>query len=285
MVLELPADFLVKLSKYGIGTRVKINGHHKGSHRADRFGASLDFSDFREYHAGDDVRLIDWNIYARTDRVYIKRYLDEQEMSVGILLDCSKSMTAKWLFARQLIYSLGMIVLNRDDKLSVTVAGTGIAPFQRKGKTARKRFEQYLTDIAVPAETAFAQIGSRLPDSGSTVLFILSDGLEPLAHWEQLFKRLARKSRDLRFLHITTEEEHEPQARGDIRFVDEETEKAVNVTVGERTLKAYQEKREQHLRALEALCAKYGVRYLYIHAERGIHHALFQQLKEKKWIE
>ena len=72
-----------------------LRGQHKGSHRSQRFGASLDFSDFREYHPGDDVRQIDWNVFARTDKYFIKRFLDEQEMRVHILLDTTKSMSEK----------------------------------------------------------------------------------------------------------------------------------------------------------------------------------------------
>ncbi|WP_249664529.1 DUF58 domain-containing protein, partial [Lysinibacillus sp. D4B1_S16] len=69
-------------------------------------------------HLGDDVRQVDWNVFARTDKYFIKRFLDEQEMRVHILLDTTKSMgtDAKWIFARQIVASLGFMVLGRDDR-------------------------------------------------------------------------------------------------------------------------------------------------------------------------
>lgn len=81
--LQLPEDWVVRLGRYSIGTKSKIRGHHKGSSHSRRFGASMDFSDFREYHPGDDVRHIDWNVFARTERVYIKRFLDEGTYNDG----------------------------------------------------------------------------------------------------------------------------------------------------------------------------------------------------------
>lgn len=90
--LILPDEWIAKVSRLSIATSSKLRGQHKGSHRSGRFGSSLDFSDFREYTLGDDVRQVDWNVYARTEKYYIKRFLDEQEMRVHILLDATRSM-------------------------------------------------------------------------------------------------------------------------------------------------------------------------------------------------
>ena len=85
--LLLQQEWLKKISGCKLATKSKLRGQHKGSHRSNRFGSSMDFSDFREYHLGDDVRQVDWNVYARTEKYFIKRFLDEQEMRVHILLD------------------------------------------------------------------------------------------------------------------------------------------------------------------------------------------------------
>lgn len=146
----LPEDWLAKISRFQVATASKLRGQHKGSHRSQRFGASLDFSDFREYHLGDDVRQVDWNVFARTDKYFIKRFLDEQEMRVHILLDATKSMGqhAKWLFARQIVASLGLMVLGRDDRLSFSFVQDEVKPpFRRKGTMYRRAFLQLVTDI------------------------------------------------------------------------------------------------------------------------------------------
>lgn len=283
-LLQLPNDWVSRLSRYSIGTKAKIRGYHKGSHRSQRFGSSLDFSDFREYHPGDDVRHVDWNVYARTDRVYIKRFLDEQEMRVHIMVDSSKSMKEKWLFTKQLAFSLGLIVLTNDDRLTVSADQSEKTAFRRKGKSARKLFEHFISQLEEPSLTEFAGRAGFHAAKDSTVLFILSDGLDELSEWQQFFRHAPKFSRDVRFIHISSEQERSPDFEGDVRFVDDETGDEVNVTVTKSAADAYEEKRLQHGQALQALCRKHGVHYLPVHMEDGIQHAIFHQMARQNWI-
>ena len=202
----LPEDWLAKISRFQVATASKLRGQHKGSHRSQRFGASLDFSDFREYHLGDDVRQVDWNVFARTDKYFIKRFLDEQEMRVHILLDATKSMGqhAKWLFARQIVASLGLMVLGRDDRLSFSFVQDEVKPpFRRKGTMYRRAFLQLVTDIEeANYSNRFAKDALKALPKDSTVLFIVTDGLEPIEEWEQLLKRLPRYAGDVPFCKL-----------------------------------------------------------------------------------
>ncbi|WP_033541329.1 DUF58 domain-containing protein [Planococcus sp. CAU13] len=284
-LLQLPEDWLARLSRYSIGTRSKVRGHHKGSSLSRRFGSSMDFSDFREYHPGDDVRHIDWNVYARTERVYIKRFLDEQEMRVHIMVDASKSMEGKWLFARQLAYSLGSIVLMNDDKLSVSVGQGSQPPFRRKGKSAQKLFAHFFASLSKAGEQGFAQRADFQPAKDSTVLFVLSDALEPLDDWQLFFSRAARYSKDIRFLHISEQQEREPRFTGDLRLIDRESADAFNVTMTAQTMREYSRQHQEHLAGLQTLCSRYGVHYLPVHAEDGVQQILLHQMAKQKWIQ
>ena len=284
MLLNLPADWGSRLSRYAIGTKVKIRGRHKGSHRSMRFGSSLDFSDFREYHPGDDVRHIDWNVYARTERVYIKRFLDEQEMRIHILLDSSKSMDRKWLFAKQLAFSIGQMALSSDDRLTVSAGQNETVPFRKKGKSARKLFEHFMASMPDPENLSFAKQASFHVAKDSTVLFVLSDGLESLEDWQVFFRQAPAYAHDIRFIHMTTGDERSPSYKGDLRFIDDETEQVLNVTVTEEALRAYRKQSELHAKGLESLCRTYGIAYLPVLAEEGIEQVLFQQMVRKNWI-
>lgn len=283
-LLNLPADWGSRLSRYAIGTKAKIKGHHKGSHRSMRFGSSLDFSDFREYHPGDDVRHIDWNVYARTERVYIKRFLDEQEMRIHILLDSSKSMDNKWLFAKQLAFSLGLIVLGSDDRLTVSAGQKKMIPFRKKGKSAKKLFEHFVSAMPDPQNLSFARQASFHAAKDSTVLFIVSDGLESLEDWHVFFKQAPAFAHDIRFIHLTTQDERLPFYKGDLRFIDDETQQVTSVTVTEEALRVYQKQSELHSKGLESLCRTYGIAYLPVHVEDGIEQVLFHQMIRKNWI-
>ncbi len=285
----IPRDWAGKLSRLSIATKSKLRGQHKGSHRSQRFGASLDFSDFREYNPGDDVRQIDWNVYARTDKYFIKRFLDEQEMRVHILLDSTKSMggTLKWSFAKQLVISLGMIVLQKDDRLSFSVATEEkVLPFRRKGATYRKAFTKFVSDIPEPKLTnSFAKsVPSHLPKD-STVLFIVSDCLEKLEYWETLLQKLPKFAGDIRILQVVTDEELSPSFLGDVQLEDVETAQQLNISMSPRVLENYEKEMRQHQRGLELLCRKYGVRLQQVNANEGVSHVLFHQLMRANWVQ
>lgn len=287
--LILPDDWISKISRLSIATSSKLRGQHKGSHRSQRFGASLDFSDFREYTLGDDVRQVDWNVFARTEKYFIKRFLDEQEMRVHILLDATRSMgeEKKWLFARQIAAALGLMVLNRDDRLSFSYVGENHAiPFRKKGATYRKPFLQVVSNLEDASGVgSFAQEGIKVLPKDSTVLFIVTDGLEPMANWEQFLKRLPRFSGDVRCIQIVTEEELKPSFSGDVRLIDSETASDVNVSVSNRVLTNYEKTRLEHEAQFDALVNRFGIRKIQLIVEDGLQNALFNKLLKSHWVQ
>ncbi|MFF2752312.1 DUF58 domain-containing protein [Psychrobacillus sp. NPDC058041] len=285
----VPKDWAGKLSRLSISTKSKLRGQHKGSHRSQRFGASLDFSDFREYSPGDDVRQIDWNVYARTDKYFIKRFLDEQEMRVHILLDSTKSMgdELKWTFSKQLALSLGILVLQRDDRLSFS-AVTEERPslFRRKGATFRKAFSQTISDLKEPTmNQPFSNNAISFIPKDSTVLFILSDCLESLESFEKLLQKLPKFAGDIRILQIVTKDELLPSFAGDVHLEDVETTHQLNVSMSPKVIEAYVRERNLHQHGLEILCNKFGVRLLQVNVEDGISHVIFHQLLRANWVQ
>lgn len=285
----VPKDWAGRLSRLSIATKSKLRGQHKGSHRSQRFGASLDFSDFREYHPGDDVRQIDWNVFARTDKYFIKRFLDEQEMRVHIVLDSSKSMSekAKWTFAKQLAVSLGILVLQRDDRLSFSAVTNELKPpFRRKGATYRKAYTQLLTDLDEPIITdSFTKYALPFIPKDSTVLFVITDCLESLTAWEKLLQKLPKFAGDVRIFQVVTNDELSPSFSGDVQLEDLETLEQLNVSMSSRVMEAYEHERKQHQEGLELLCRKFGVSLLQVKAEDGISHVLFHQLLRANWVQ
>jgi len=282
--LQLPEGWVSRLGRYSIATKSKIRGHHKGSSRSRRFGSSMDFSDFREYHPGDDVRHIDWNVYARTEKVYIKRFLDEQEMRIHIMIDGSKSMQNKWLFTKQLAFSLGSIVLMNDDKLSMSLGQGKHGSFKQKGKSAQKNFSHFLASLPEADELSFAEMADFQQAKDSTVLFILSDALEPIDKWQRCFNRASKYSKDIRFLHISNQQERKPVFQGDLRLIDDESAEAFNVTMTGRTAEAYNRQRSAHVESLQALCRRYGVHYMPVRVEDGIQQVVMHQLAKQNWL-
>lgn len=287
MNVILPNDWIAKIGRLSVATSSKLRGHHKGSHRSQRFGSSLDFSDFREYTLGDDVRQVDWNVYARTEKYYIKRFLDEQEMRVHILLDSSRSMgeEKKWLFARQIAASLGLMVLSRDDRLSFSSLEEDVF-FRRKGATYRKAFLQTISKIEEATfKGSFARNSLKALPKDCTVLFVITDGLEPINEWEQFFRKLPHFAGDVRCIQIVTEEELYPEYTGDVRLIDAESDKDMNVSMSNRVLESYQDERSKHEAAFHAVCNRFGIKKIQLVAEDGIQHAVFQKLLMSRWVQ
>ena len=284
----LPEDWSAKIGRLQIATKSKLRGQHKGSHRSMRFGSSLDFSDFREYHPGDDVRQIDWIVFGRTDKYFIKRFLDEQEMRVHILLDSSKSMQEdkKWLLAKQLTISLGQLVLGRDDRLSFAMpTEEKIAPFRRKGAMYRKAFSSYITNLSGShSQTLFTRQALQHIAKDCTVLFIISDGLEPIDEWEKMLRRLPKFSQDIRLILVQSSDEIAPSFVGDLQLIDRETENRLNVSVSRRVVEDYEKKRQQHFLELDALCHRFAIHTLKVETKDDISHILFHQMIRSNWI-
>lgn len=283
----LSDELITKIGRLSVATSSKLRGHHKGSHRSQRFGSSLDFSDYREYALGDDVRQVDWNVFARTEKYFIKRFLDEQEMRVHILLDSSRSMgdEKKWLFARQLVAALGIMVLNRDDRLSFSTLEADTF-FRRKGAIYRKAYLQIVSQMKEATfKESFAKNGLKALPKDSTVLFVITDSLEPITEWEHFFRKLPRFAGDVRCIQIVTEEELNPTYTGDVRLIDAESNEELNVSMSNKVLEQYKKERAQHEAAFYKICSRFGIRTIQLVVENGIQHAIFHQLLMNRWVQ
>jgi uncharacterized protein (DUF58 family) len=113
----LPPDLLAQLERLELVTRKVFRGRMKGERRSKRKGQSVEFADFRSYAPGDDLRTIDWNLYARLDKLIVKLFLEEEDLHFYVLIDASRSMDfgepTKLEYAKQLAASLGFIGLVR----------------------------------------------------------------------------------------------------------------------------------------------------------------------------
>ena len=290
MTKELfPNQLANRLSALSIITKSGRLGHHKGTHRSRKTGTSLDFSDFREYHPGDDLRHIDWNVYARTGQPFIKQFLDEQEMRIHIVLDPTKSMgvDGKWEFAQRLSIGLAQIGLKSGDTVSIsTWTNERDVFFRKKGAMHRAAVTNFVSSIDNPnSEKGFTDNVLRTIPKAITVLFVLTDGLEKTEKWEHLFKRLRGICSDVRIVTIHSKEEEAPGFEGDVRFIDIESEDGVEVTVTNRSVQQYMFEKEAHEARLMALARKYGIRLLRTPVQDGVMETLTKKMRHVRWLD
>ncbi|WNS77144.1 DUF58 domain-containing protein [Bacillus sp. DTU_2020_1000418_1_SI_GHA_SEK_038] len=278
-----------KLQKKRLMVKTKKRGFHKGTRQSSKFGSSLEFSDFRAYQPGDDVRQIDWNVYGRTQKHYIKRYLDEQELSIAIYLDATSSMrkiNKKWELAKYIGAALSFIVLNSEDRLFFTsVSSMGVQPVKRKGAVySRRTFLEILQLDEAERTGDFIKNLNQSIVKKQQLSIIITDGLEPLNEIENLLKKLAAYKQEVWFIQVLSAEEISPQFSGDMKLIDVETDSIVNVSMSPSILAEYEKRILEHNRNLKAICRKFGGQYLLASDNRDIQSILFHDFSGKGLI-
>lgn len=240
----LTKDLLAQLDQLQILSRRRLRTPQRGEKSSLRKGSSIEFSDYREYLQGDDIRSIDWNVYARTERLFLKLFLEEESKPVTFVVDASESMNfgkpGKFDYALALATALSYVALRRYDRPQILILQD--KTFQRFRFGSQKQFFPLITrlDQIVPSGTthlsaALKKIAYAKFSRG--LYFVLSDfysydGFDGL-------KILGALGNELHCIQILTEEEINPTMRGDLKLLDSETTDRAEVSVTPQILKRY----------------------------------------------
>jgi uncharacterized protein (DUF58 family) len=280
---------LVRLQKMRLLVKTRKRGILKGSRQSSHFGSSLEFSDFRVYQPGDDVRQIDWNVFGRTQKHYIKRFLDEQELSIAIYLDSTSSMRqirSKWEFAKGLAALLSYVVLASEDRLVFSpVASKSLMAIRRKGAVSSRR--TYLEILGLDEGEQTGDFIASLQNSVSKnqqLSILITDGLEPLDRVEALLKKLSSLKQEIWFLQVLSSEEISPSFLGDLKLIDSESDAVVNVSMNPGIVSDYVKRLMEHNRELEKICRRYGGHFISVSDQDSIQSILFHELPARGLI-
>lgn len=276
---------LRKLNQLKLIARQVRAGSLKGERRSTRRGSSIEFSDYRSYVPGDDLRRLDWNVYARSDRPFIKLMEDEEDLSVHILLDGSRSMAwpigidksvSKLGYARRLAAAIGAIALGTGDRISVAFMQNGkinsrIGPL--RGSASLSRLLTFLEEDRPGSFTASGTTGltNSLEEYGFSggragLAFLISDLFSKDSLQDGLI-HLAGRGYEIHVLHLLTPEELDPSLAGDLRLIDSETKEGLEISVDGSMLNLY----NQHLSAwqetLRQACSRRNASYMLINTD------------------
>ncbi|HUE70743.1 MAG TPA: DUF58 domain-containing protein [Pirellulaceae bacterium] len=261
------SDFLKKLEYLSIVSRRVFRGSLLAQRRTMQFGSGIEFADHREYTAGDDLRYLDWNIYARHGELLLKRFQEEEDLHVYFLLDCSRSMAygtpPKFDLARQVTAALAYIALADLDRINVVAFADRIVdefPLTR-GKARILPLLDFLenlepqgtdTDLA-GCVREFARRRQRL---GLAV--VVSDLFAP-AGYDQGLSQLRHRRYEPHVIQLHDPAEADPDVLGDVELLDIENESTRKVTVTEGNLKAYKRLFAEHQQSVASYCCNYGL--------------------------
>lgn len=271
----LDAEFLKQLGRLSIAAKRPFPGRMKGEKRSPKRGSSVEFADFREYTSGDDLRYVDWKAYARLERLFIKLFVEEEDLSIHLLVDASESMNfprgdsasgrpTKFDYARKVAAALGYIGLLRYDRVGVSGFAQALGsrvPVLRSRSAVPQLFE-YLETLKPGGQTNFAHAlqNYALRAASPGVCVVISDFFDP--NWEKGIRALLGRRYQIVLLQVLDTEEMKPTMLGDVRLVDSETGEAREVSITPSLLAQYQGALDDFCGQLSDLANRHGMDYV-----------------------
>ena len=291
----LDASLARRLERLSLVSRRRLVGQGQGDRRSLRKGASLEFADFRHYVEGDDPARVDWNIYSRTDTLFVRLYEEEEVLNVHLLIDASRSMDwgepSKLRYARRLAAALGYVALNASNRLFVwplSASATSYGPAWGRGrasamlsfmdefKPAQLNTPLYAGQYAPPdLEQSLGTFTSR---AGGLVVLV-SDLLS--SSWEKALTRLSGRSGEVVVLHTLSPQELRPTLGGDVRLIDRESGAAVSMTLNNDAIRLYGQRLDEWRHGVESYCGRHGIGYVPIDTATPLENLLFDVLRRR----
>jgi uncharacterized protein (DUF58 family) len=265
----LSPELLARLEKMELVSRKIFRGRMKGERRSPRKGQSVEFADFRNYVPGDDLRFVDWNTYARLEKLFLKMFLEEEDLHFYAIIDASSSMDfgepTKLKYAVQLAAALGFIGLIRGDRVKLETLGPAKAtnaPVFR-GRKSLWRMLDHLESIEPGQNVSLAE-GIKnfcVKNSGKGILVLISDLMDKEG-FQSALRYLVSKDMDVYVIHLLSAAELDPDLQGDLRLVDCEDSNIAEVTITQPLLKKYKQTLAAFVESAKEFCTKRGMSYL-----------------------
>jgi uncharacterized protein (DUF58 family) len=311
MPLRFENDFLRKLEYLHVVSKRALAGQNRADRLSPKRGRGLEFADHRPYAAGDDYRHIDWKAYQRLNRLLLRLFDEERDLSIYLMIDVSRSMVepAKFDMARRIAAALCYVGLAHLDRLTIIPFGNDLghesSPGRGKGRIFRvfEALEQLEASGPTDLRAACKAFASRPRQLGLVV--IISDFLEPGSAGGGPAETIAKAAtpvkpettgpqaglkilrtlgHDVFAVHVTSEHDRDPGVFGTIRFVDVETGAMREIEVTPRLAAAYVKAAGQHAEALAHFCGRYDIGYVRADAERPFEEVILRTFRQGRFL-
>ncbi|MDG2020546.1 MAG: DUF58 domain-containing protein [Phycisphaerales bacterium] len=294
----IDGHLMARLDHLDVVSRKIFNGRVQGERRSKRRGQSVEFADFRPYVHGDDLRFVDWNIYGRLDRLFLKIFLEEEDLSMIVVVDASSSMhwgdPAKFDYARRLAMALGYIGLVNQNRVSLAAFGgvdeegepAGLQKISNlRGRRRTHEMGRWLLDINPGGAGGFEEAMRRiaLTRQGRGVMIVLSDFFQKDG-FESGLRYVSGRGYDVHAMQILAPQEIEPGRHGmsgDLRLVDLEDEDEAEVTVNAAVLRGYRERLDAYCGSLRDYCIRRSIMHTLVDTSTDLDALLLDYLRKR----
>ncbi|MCL2061477.1 MAG: DUF58 domain-containing protein [Firmicutes bacterium] len=287
-------EFINRLETLSLNMPNPMQGYFGGVHRTRTYGNTVEFADFRDYNLGDDIRRIDWNLYSRFEKHFIRLYVDERQMHIQIFVDCSASMYKgnkdKALYALRIMAALGYLSVQNMDKLTMRLMKGDFAEDPCGIIVGKNSFFRGIGQIDEAAvfdgdcnlESAIVNCENLGSNDGLTV--IISDFLTD-SNWKRAVDYLVFKKRQVLVVQVLSPEEIDPRYKGRVQMMDSESgdvmdPKNMKLKITKAHFKAYREALEDYIRDIKDFCTSRGALFISGSTATPIEKFIFQKLFE-----
>ena len=284
----LSPPLLAQLERMELVSRKIFRGRMKGERRSKRKGQSVEFADFRNYVAGDDLRFIDWNMYARLDKLFLKLFMEEEDLHFYTLIDVSPSMQfgtpTKFRYAKQLAGALGYIGLCRADRVKIEAldgARSSVAPTLR-GRSSLWQLVEYLENLETRSTVSMTEAVKAfcLRNTGKGILVLITDLMDK-SGYEDALKYLVARDLDIYLIHVLSQEEIDPDITGDLKLVDCEDQDIAEVSVSQRLIDRYKQTLANFIEQAREFSSRRGIVYTMTSTERSVDRLVSRYLRQR----
>jgi len=261
---------MARLDQLDVLSRKILAGKLKGERRSKRRGQSVEFADYRNYVLGDDLRFIDWNIYARLDRLFLKLFLEEEDLALHVLIDTSESVNYgtphKGRYMQQVAAALGYVGLVNYNRVSVTAISGGVhaTTGALRGRTRVGQMLDFIGNLKPSGAGNLAEACRRFALANRTrgVCVILSDFFDK-GGFESGLRYVAGGRYDLFAIQVLSPQEIDPDLQGDLKLVDVEDADMAEVSITQPLLKKYKNNLNAYCLTLKDFLTRRGGTYLF----------------------
>lgn len=279
------AAFFSQLSQVKLVTKQRMNSAMNGGRKSSAKGSSVEFSDFREYMLGDDIRRIDWNAYGRMDRFFVKLFMEEKEGLFHIFFDTSDSMNygeySKYDQARKVAALFSYMVLNNLDRMYLYPSGQQ-KDSRVSGITGRQSFQKvlrYLEEVPCGGVTDWNRELRKFSFGRRGTVILISDFFENES-LEEALRFLAFQKQEVILVQILSKEELHPEQEGHCNLIDSESKKEMRVTVNHGVLQQYERTLCEFLDHLKELSKRYQAAYVFCESKDPLTKVLYEYQRQ-----
>lgn len=284
-------DLIARLNGVDLSSRKVFFGKLKGERRSKKRGESVEFADHRPYAVGDDTRHIDWNIFARLDNLFMKLFLEEEDLSLSLVIDTSASADcgepSKFLFMQKAVMALGYVGLINLNRVTATAMGDapGSLTSSVRDLRGRRRVQElstWLCSLEPSGNFSFREACERvaLTRRGKGLMIVLSDFFFKEGYEDGL-RRLVGHGYDVYCIQVLSPQEIDPSIVGDLRLKDIEDADQAEVTISAPLIKRYKANLAAYCQELQAFCARRDMSMMTVRSDTPIDTLVLDYLRKK----